>query len=199
MGACESNNMLRDTAQHSVSGELDRFYARDSQFPDWHMVDTWSCEVETANLLRALVLQHKPRTIVETGTNTGFTSLHLAIGCDDNGFGEVHTMDNHAWPAVHNHIRIYRVIADSGLPHPAIPKEIDLLFLDSAHTLEHVKREMGWLYPRVNQNGLVILHDWYQQPLRDSYRWICETYDVKPMVLPNGRGLFMWTKNVVEA
>jgi hypothetical protein len=81
-----------------------------------------------------LVIEHKPKKIIEVGTRWGASTQFLALGCLHNGFGEVHTYDienlykGHAIelnPFIFFHHHSY-------FEEPN--KECDLLFEDGAHT-----------------------------------------------------------------
>lgn len=56
-------------------------------------VDGGSAEIETLNLLNALVFSSKPRLVLETGTGNGYTTLAIATALEANGLGHLHTVE----------------------------------------------------------------------------------------------------------
>src|SRR5262245_3303601 len=59
----------------------------------WRMYDSMTAEVEVLEFLRTLVTTVKPELIVETGTFMGISTLWLAEGLQQNGFGKVITCE----------------------------------------------------------------------------------------------------------
>src|SRR5215472_11494355 len=55
----------------------------------WSMYDSMTAEVEVLEFLRTLVTTTKPELVVETGTFLGVSTLYLAEGLRQNGFGKV--------------------------------------------------------------------------------------------------------------
>lgn len=59
----------------------------------YHAEDGTGSEDETLSLLTALVYSFKPGLILETGTHLGAGTRALALGCQQNGFGRVISID----------------------------------------------------------------------------------------------------------
>src|SRR5436853_2526217 len=104
----------------------------------WSMYDSMTAEVEVLEFLRSLVHTMKPRTVVETGTFMGISTLSIAEGLKANGFGKVITCEYD--PAVW--MKAKERFAGSGLAEwiecrnessleIKVPDTIDLLFSDS--------------------------------------------------------------------
>ncbi len=109
----------------------------------------------------AWVDQTKPRLVVETGTDQGRSGIHLAIGWPP---GKVVSIDiaPHCSAALDafglpNVETVTGSSTDvSGMFEDA---SIDLLFLDSLHTYEHVTREIELFLPKMRKGGLVFMDD----------------------------------------
>lgn len=56
-------------------------------------IDGTSTEIETLNLLNALIYYYKPKRVLETGTFIGFGTIAIADALRRNGFGFVHSIE----------------------------------------------------------------------------------------------------------
>ena len=52
-----------------------------------------SVELEVMDFLYSVVRMFKPRAILETGTHLGFSAVAIAMGCRDNGFGKLFSIE----------------------------------------------------------------------------------------------------------
>ncbi len=130
----------------------------------WKMYDAMAAEVEVLDFLKALVTTIKPELVVETGTFLGSSTLRIAEGLKENGFGRVITCE--ADPKVYEEAR-KRFLA-SGLAEwielrnessleMKIQGRIDLLYCDSDLPLR--EQEVRRFLPQVNPDGLILMHD----------------------------------------
>jgi predicted O-methyltransferase YrrM len=130
----------------------------------WRMYDAMTAEVEVLDFLKTLVTTIKPELVVETGTFLGSSTLRIAEGLKENGFGRVITCE--ADPKVFEEAR-KRIVA-SGLAEwielrnePSLEMKIegriDLLYCDSDLPLR--EQEVRRFLPRVNPDGLILMHD----------------------------------------
>lgn len=130
----------------------------------WRMYDSMTAEVEVLEFLRTLVTATKPDLVVETGTFLGISTLHIAEGLQQNGFGRVITCEFDA--KVYEEAR--KRFAASGLDQwielrnessleIQINGRIDLLYCDSDMPLR--EQEVRRFLPQMNPNGLIVLHD----------------------------------------
>jgi len=55
----------------------------------WHMFDSMTAEVEVLEFLKSVVTTLKPELVVETGTFIGISTIWIAQGLKQNGFGRV--------------------------------------------------------------------------------------------------------------
>ncbi len=114
---------------------------------------------------------------VELGVNLGRTTCMLAAGVLDLSIG-VDIDPNWEWidysfgtlPEAHQH-KVRIVEGDSGDLETAQkvakilgPKTVDLLFVDSLHTVEHVEKELRLFGPMLAPVALVVMDDLNQPP-----------------------------------
>lgn len=130
----------------------------------WSMVDSQTTELEIIDLLKALVVAMKPGLIVETGTFLGYSTIKMAEGLKQNGFGRIVTVEYD--PAIF--AKAKQRIDSSGLGRwidnrhgssleVQIEGTIDLLFSDSH--LDIREAEIRRLLPQVDPRGLILIHD----------------------------------------
>jgi predicted O-methyltransferase YrrM len=130
----------------------------------WHMVDTKSTELEVIEFLKSVVTTVKPQLIVETGTFLGYSSLRIAAGLQENGFGKLITIEHD--PVVY--ARVKERIDASGLGkwieyrnesslETKIEGMIDVLFSDSYGPIR--EQEVRRFLPQIDPRGLILVHD----------------------------------------
>jgi predicted O-methyltransferase YrrM len=130
----------------------------------WRMYDSMTAEFEVLDFLKTLVTTIKPELVVETGTFLGTSTLRIAEGLRENGFGHVITCEND--PKVFEEAR--KRFQKSGLAEwielrnessleLKIEGRIDLLYCDSDLPLRET--EVRWFLPQINPNGLILMHD----------------------------------------
>jgi predicted O-methyltransferase YrrM len=130
----------------------------------WKMADSQTTELEIIDFLKALVVAVKPQLIVETGTFLGYTTVKMAEGLKENGFGKIITIEYD--PAIF--AKAQERIKASGLSHwidsrnassldTKIEGAIDILFSDSHLTIR--EKEIRRFLPQVDPRGLILIHD----------------------------------------
>lgn len=92
-----------------------------------------------------LVRWLRPETVVEVGAWHGFSTMHLAQACQDNGFGTVYAIDDfslgNSGAVIHNNLQ------KAGLSHRLVlvpgkstdvtwPGKVDFAFVDGDHSLQ---------------------------------------------------------------
>lgn len=148
----------------SVQREYSQPTAECPQPELWRMLDSQSTEVEVIDLLRSLVTALKPRLIVETGTFLGHSTIKMAEGLKENGFGRIITIEYD--PAIF--AKANERIEASGLSdwienrnesslESRIEGTIDILFSDSHLTIR--EQEIRRLLPQIDPRGLIVVHD----------------------------------------
>jgi predicted O-methyltransferase YrrM/prolipoprotein diacylglyceryltransferase len=167
----------------------------------WHMYDAMTAEVEVLEFLKTLVTTLKPNLVVETGTFMGVSTLRIAEGLKENGFGRVITVEYDP--------KIYEATKDkfekSGLAawidcrlgsslDLEIKEPIDLLFSDSE--LEIREKEVRRFLPQVNPNGIILMHDAssYLKTVREAALRLEAEGLVSVILMPTPRGLVIAQK-----
>ncbi len=125
---------------------------------------------QTARYLYELVLETKPRLVFEIGAYLGFSTLHIAKGLKENGFGYLVSFDLiTAWAeatireaGLSGHVRFMQGFSDVTARHYAATTgdtEADILFIDGDHTRRGCVRDFNTLQGYVRTGGHVIFHD----------------------------------------
>jgi len=130
----------------------------------WKMVDSVSTELEIIDLLKALVVALKPELVLETGTFLGYSTIKMAEGLRENGFGKIITIEYD--PAIF--AKAQERIRASGLApwidsrnasslETKIDGAIDLYFSDSKLAIR--EEEIRRFLPQVDPRGIILIHD----------------------------------------
>jgi prolipoprotein diacylglyceryl transferase len=167
----------------------------------WHMYDSMSAEVEVLDFLKTLVMTIKPELVVETGTFSGLSTLHIAEGLQANGFGRVITCEYDAKVFASAQKRF----ASSGLEdwiearnesslEMKVDGRIDLLFCDSDAPLR--EREVRRFLPQINPHGLIVMHDASSalKTVREAALKLESEGLLSVLLLPTPRGLVLAQK-----
>ena len=167
----------------------------------WHMYDSMSAEVEVLDFLKAVVVTIKPELVVETGTFSGLSTLRIAEGLKQNGFGRVITCE---WDKMVYEAAKKR-FAEAGLGNWIQPRNesslemkvdgrIDMLFCDSDPELR--EREVRHFLPRVNPYGLILIHDAssHMKSVREGALRLEAEGLISVLLLPTPRGLVLAQK-----
>lgn len=162
----------------------------------WHMYDSMTAEAEVLEFLRTLVTTIKPNLIVETGAFLGVSTVWMAEGLRQNGFGKILSCEFD--PLVFT--KAQDKIATSGLSdwidlrngsslELEVPGQIDLLFSDS--DLDIREQEVRRFLPQISPNGLILLHDASSHPgtVRDAALRLEAEGLISVILLPTPRGL----------
>lgn len=125
--------------------------------------DNLCVELEIGRLLMDLVKVSKPKTIVEFGTASGYSTSWMYIG---NPKAVIYTVDEvKREPYVWNRIGIKdsKIITINksceSVDKKDLPKSIDFAFLDSNHRIEKVEKDLDLIMPLVSSKGIVTVHD----------------------------------------
>lgn len=167
----------------------------------WHMYDSMSAEVEVLDFLKALVITVKPELVLETGTFSGLSTLHIAEGLKANGVGRVITCEYDAKVFASAQKRF----ASSGLGEwiearnessleTKLDGKIDLLFCDSDAPLR--EQEVRRFLPQINPHGLIVLHDASSamKTVREAALKLESEGLLSVLLLPTPRGLVLAQK-----
>lgn len=130
----------------------------------WSMYDSMTAEAEVLEFLRTLITTVKPELVVETGSFLGVSTLWIAEGLKQNGFGRIISCEFD--PAVF--AKAKEKIAASDLAEwidlrnessleMQIDGTIDLFFSDSDMPIR--EQEVKRFLPQINPQGLILMHD----------------------------------------
>lgn len=170
--------------------------------PDrWHMYDSMTAEVEVLDFLKTLVTTIKPELVVETGTFLGISTLRIAEGLRETGFGRVITCELD--PKVY--AEAIKRFAASGLAEwidlrnessleMKVEGRIDLLYCDSDLPLR--EQEVRRFLPQMNPHGLILMHDASSdlKIVRDAALKLESEGLISVVLLPTPRGLVVAQK-----
>ena len=167
----------------------------------WRMFDSMTAEVEVLEFLRSIVTTVKPNLVVETGTFLGVSTVYMAEGMKQNGFGKIITCE----PDPDVFAKAKQKIESSGFGkfvecrresslETKISGTIDLLFCDSMPELR--EPEVRRFLPQVNPNGLILLHDSssHLKTVRDAAMRLEQEGLISAVFLPTPRGLVVAQK-----
>jgi len=118
----------------------------------------------------------QPRIIVETGVASGFSSASILQALEDNGVGELYSIDLHyrdgvtipvdkelGWVVpVHLKRRWHLMLGEGFKVLPLLLKElgtIDIFLHDSRHTYKTMMKEYSIAWPRLREGGLLLSDD----------------------------------------
>lgn len=130
----------------------------------WSMYDSMTAEVEVLEFLRTLVTTIKPNLVVETGSFLGVSTLWIAEGLKQNGFGKVISCEFDSVVFAKARERI----GSSGLAkwvelrnesslEMLVDGAIDLFFSDSDMPIR--EQEVTRFLPQINPQGIILMHD----------------------------------------
>lgn len=123
------------------------------------MMDKLAIEPEYGRLLREMVIQAKPESVVEIGTGHGFSTSFLLEGVRENKKGTVYTYDSVDRETTLKNDRLKRFLCEFSNSKPFLPKEIDFVFHDAGHWFEHVGADLGLVFPMLTPNAVIAVHD----------------------------------------
>lgn len=167
----------------------------------WSMFDTMTAEIEVLEFLKCLMTTMKPNLVVETGTFLGVSTLYMAEGLKQNGFGKIITCE----PDPEVFAKAKSKIDASGLKKwidyrreeslkIKVPGTIDVLFCDSMPELR--EPEVRHFLPQMNPNGLILMHDAssHLKTVRDAALRLESEGLISVVLLPTPRGLVIGQK-----
>lgn len=167
----------------------------------WSMYDSMSAEVEVLEFLRCLVTTTKPKLIVETGTFMGISTLWLAEGVKQNGFGQIVTseFDPKVFAAAKQRIESSELaewieMRNESSLETKIDGTIELLFSDSDMPVR--EQEVRRFLPQMNPYGLIVMHDAssHLKIVREAALKLEREGLISVVLLPTPRGLVLAQK-----
>jgi predicted O-methyltransferase YrrM len=167
----------------------------------WRMYDAMTAEVEVLEFLKTLITTVKPNLVVETGTFMGVSTLWIAEGLKQNGFGRVISCEFDP----KTHAAAQKRFDESGLAEwidlrlgssldLKIEDTIDILFSDSDLNLR--EKEVRRFLPQINSNGIILMHDAssHLKVVREAALRLEQEGLISVLLLPTPRGLVVAQK-----
>lgn len=147
---------------------------RADQVAEWRATKpVWYSPVEreVGHFYRSLTAMLRPRAVLETGTNAGYSAACIARGLlDAGGTGRLVTVDLRETPHIFRGSEVEHLIAfvnahslyvspDSLLRAAGDAKQFDMLVLDSDHRYGSLVGEINRFGPLLSVGGIMVLHD----------------------------------------
>jgi predicted O-methyltransferase YrrM len=142
----------------------------------------------------AVIRSIKPRVIVETGVQSGISSLYILRALQINGSGLLYSVDlpdrepERVGEAVPSNLRLnwHLLLGNSKVLLPQLFEEIktsiDLFLHDSLHTYEHMLFEFECSLKHLSKKGIIISHDILANNAFDDF---CNKNNLKNLKLYN--------------
>ncbi|MGH9603079.1 MAG: prolipoprotein diacylglyceryl transferase family protein [Terriglobales bacterium] len=199
----EEHRIVRDVNQKgdSVQPEYTPASPECSHPERWKMYDTMTAEVEVLQFLKALMTTVKPNLVVETGSFMGISTLWIAEGLKQNGFGKVITCEYD--PVVFAKAR--QRLDASGLGswieyrnesslEMKVEGTIDIFFSDSDLPIR--EQEVRRFLPQISPHGLILMHDAgsHYKIVREGALRLENEGLVSVVLMPTPRGLVVAQK-----
>jgi len=167
----------------------------------WSMYDSMTAEYEVLEFLKTLVTTAKPELIVETGSFLGVSTLWLAQGLKENGFGKIISCEYDAAVFAkaqekikHSSVREWIDLRNESSLDMKVEGRIDLLFSDSDMPIR--EQEVRRYLPQLNPYGLILMHDAssHLKQVRDAALKLERDGLISVVLLPTPRGLVVAQK-----
>ena len=141
----------------------------------------------------------KPNVVVETGVASGVSSAYILQALEDNGKGELYSIDISAyiprgvkpigWIVPGSFRRRWHLIIGSSsqkLPHLLENlREIDVFLHDSLHTYENMLWEFKTVWPFIRKGGILLSDDIQEN---DAFSEFCEYVNRKGVYVSDSFG-----------
>ncbi len=167
----------------------------------WKMYDSMTAEVEVLDFLKTLVTTVKPQLVVETGSFLGASTLAIAEGLKQNGFGKVITCEHDAvvFAKARERLQGAGLLAwvdcrNQSSLEIKVEGTIDLLFSDSDPPIR--EQEVRRFLPQINPHGLILMHDAssHLATVREAALRMEKEGLISVVLLPTPRGLVVAQK-----
>src|ERR1700756_3546190 len=167
----------------------------------WSMYDSMTAEFEVLEFLKTLVTTAKPELIVETGSFMGVSTLWLAQGLRENGFGRIISCEYD--PVVfakaqekvaNSSVKDWIDLRNESSLEMQVDGRIDLLFSDSDMPIR--EQEVRRYLPQLNPYGLILMHDAssHLSQVREAALKLEREGLISVVLLPTPRGLVVAQK-----
>lgn len=119
-------------------------------------LDSLAVSAFEGRILSRLVQNLRPKVILEIGTGNSYSSAWMALAMDPST--ELYTIDKVKRNRFED-LPIHYFVGDTSDMMDKIPANIDLLFLDSDHTIDVVQKDTERFTSRIPDGGVVAVHD----------------------------------------
>jgi phosphatidylglycerol:prolipoprotein diacylglycerol transferase len=167
----------------------------------WRMFDTMTAEIEVLEFLKCLMTTVKPNVVVETGTFMGVSTVYMAEGIKQNGFGKIVTCEPDPAVFAKAKEKIDGAALQKWVDYRCEPSlklkvtgTIDVLFCDSMPELR--EPEVRYFLPQINPHGLILMHDAssHLKTVREAALRMEQEGLISVVLLPTPRGLVVAQK-----
>lgn len=167
----------------------------------WSMYDGMTAEFEVLEFLKTIVTTTKPELIVETGSFLGVSTLWMARGMKENGFGRIVSCEYDAKVYAEAKRRVEESdvsewidLRNESSLEMKVEGTIDLLYSDS--DLDIREAEVRHFLPQINPFGLILMHDAssHLKTVRDAAFKLENEGLISSVFLPTPRGIVVAQK-----
>ncbi len=132
---------------------------------------------EVSELIEAIITATDSRNVLEIGTYSGFTTLHMLraiIGKENAKVTSIdarpcHDTDFFAKPGINEHFR-HITGYTPGVLDQLKGEKFDLVFIDSDHSVEHSEKEKAALMDLTQRGSIWLFHDVPEWPTPDNHK-----------------------------
>lgn len=130
----------------------------------WHMYDSMTAEAEVLEFIQTLVTTIKPNLVVETGSFMGVSTLWIAKGLKENGFGKVISCEfdpvvfaKAKEKIIESKLTEWIELRNESSLEMLVDGTIDLFFSDSDMPIRSA--EVKRFLPQISPTGVILIHD----------------------------------------
>jgi L-malate glycosyltransferase len=164
-------------------------------------ITTHMTTLEKQTLFRHARHLSRGSVAAEIGSYYGASSCCIAAGIKGRG-GKVYCVDTwmndavtddraDVFPVWQQNMAPYAGIAEAvrGYSYAVVehvPDHLALLFVDGDHSYEGVKRDLRLYLPKIEPGGILIMHDWSHDSIRQAVHELVQPFEVEQLtMLPN--------------
>lgn len=154
---------------------------------------------ETSAFIEALITMTDARSILEVGTHTGFTTLHMLRAVIGKSGAKVTSIDARPahdqsfWNKYTGWIEFIQGWTPDAFSR--LDRKFDLVFVDSDHSVEHTEKEMHALWRLTHVGSIFLFHDCpeWQTPTNRTpppiRTWLLNNTNLRGLILPTAEQL----------
>lgn len=159
--------------------------------------DAWNIPRDEAQFLYLFILAMRPKTILEVGTSTGYSTIWFALAAKEYG-GKVLTLEydpkkiefaneNFKKAGLEKTIRL--IPGDANKTIKTISRKIDFVFLDSIK--EEYLKQYKLIFPKLNKGGIIAADNAgdLADKMQDYLNYVRKSKDAFSVFNPIGNGV----------